>query len=50
MKTTDATRNLYVYVRDMPNNVEHKLHTYPSTDCRLHGKDAVVAQIFFFRM
>ena len=34
MNTTDATRISYVYVRIMPNNVEHKLHNHPSTGAR----------------
>lgn len=33
----------YVYVRNMPNNAEHKVHARPSTTVAL-GKESVVAQ------
>ena len=51
MNTADATRISYVYVRTMPNNIEHKLHTHhPSLNCRLSGNDSVVAQFCFPQM
>ena len=58
MNTTDATSIWDVYVRIVPNNEEHKLHTiivintyavrvYRGLKHEAPGKDAVVAQNFF---
>lgn len=48
LNAASATLISYAYVRSMPSNLEHKLHTGPPFLQPTPGKNAVVAQESFF--